>query len=185
VQNILDCIIPDTSSLLTFVFDPTAVGHTDQTPTQVNDQSYPVGQQSSKASCPARGLTPTSHTSSQISCPVHMNQQKNPAGQSSSQVSCPVQTTETAYPVDSTPHSVNCPVTVQPLLMENGNSRVGRMYQHVAMDKGPQNPKTTLPVGMYSDQHGNLRHLPAPEIWWRRDRSTGGIQKQSTHSLTV
>jgi hypothetical protein len=77
-----------------------------------------------------------------------MNQQKNPAGQSSSQVSCPVQTTETAYPVDSTPHSVNCPVTVQPLLMENGNSRVGRMYQHVAMDKGPQNPKTTLPVGL-------------------------------------
>jgi hypothetical protein len=53
------------------------------------------------------------------------------------------------------------------------------MYQHATMDKGPQNPKTTLPMGMYSDQDGNLRHLPAPEIWWRRDRSTGGIQKRA------
>jgi len=64
------------------------------------------------------------------------------------------------------------------------NSRVGRMYQHATMDKGPQNPKTTLPVGIYSDQDGNLRHLPAPEIWRRRDRSTGGIPEQSKHSLT-
>jgi hypothetical protein len=48
------------------------------------------------------------------------------------------------------------------------------------MDKGPQNPKTTLPVDMYTDQDGNLRHLPAYEIWWRRDRSTGGMPEQST-----
>ena len=105
VQNILECIIPDTASLLTFVFGPTAVGHTDQTPTQVSDQSSPVGQPSSKASCPARGVTPAGQTSSRISCPVQRNQHKTPVGQSSSQASCPVQTTETAYPVDSTPHS--------------------------------------------------------------------------------
>jgi hypothetical protein len=64
------------------------------------------------------------------------------------------------------------------------NSRVGRMYQHATMDKGPHNPETILPVGMYSDQDGYLRHLPAHEIWRRRDRSTGGIPEQSTRSLT-
>ena len=125
VQNILECIIPDTASLLTFVFGPTSVGHTDQTPTQVSDQSSPVCQPSSKASCPARGLTPASQTSSRISCPVQRNQHKTPVGQSSSQASCPVQMTETAYPVDSTPHRVNCPVTMQPLLMEDGTVVLG------------------------------------------------------------
>jgi len=128
VQNILECIIPDTASLLTFVFGPTAVDHTDQTPTQVSNQSSPVGQPSSKASCPARGLTPASQTSPLIiiiSCLVQRNQQKTPADQSSSQASCPVQTTETANPVDSTPHRVNCPVTMQPLLMEDGTVVLG------------------------------------------------------------
>jgi hypothetical protein len=84
-----------------FVFGPTAVHLTDQTPTQVSNQSSPVGQPSFKTSCPARGLTPASQTSLRISCPVQMNQQKTPAGQSSSQASCPVQTTETTNPVDS------------------------------------------------------------------------------------
>ena len=121
VQNIIECIIPDTASLLTFVFGPTAVDHTDQTPAQVRNQSSPVGQPSSKASRPARGLTPTSQTSPRISCPVQRNQQKTPADQSSSQASCPVQTTETANPVDSTPHRVNCPV----ILMEDGTVVLG------------------------------------------------------------
>ena len=73
-QSIVECIVPDTASLLTFIFGPTAVGHTDRTPTQVSDQSSPVGQPSSKASCPARGLTPANQTSPRISCPVQMNQ---------------------------------------------------------------------------------------------------------------
>jgi hypothetical protein len=125
VQNILECIIPDTASLLTFIFGPTVVDHTDQTPTQVSNQFSTVGQLSSKASCPARGLTPASQTSHRISCPVQRNQQKTPVGQSSSQSSSPVHTTETAYPVDSTPHRVNCPVTMQPLLMEDGTVVLG------------------------------------------------------------
>ena len=177
VQNILECIIPDTASLLTLVFGPTAVDHTDLTQTQVSDQSSPVGQSSSKSSCPARGLTPASQTSLRISCPVQMNQQKTPAGQSSSQASCPVQTTETTNPVDSQLSSDHAALTDG-----RRNSRVGRMYQHATIDKGPQNAKTTLSVGMYSDQDCNLRHLSAPEIWRRIDRSTGGISEQSTRS---
>jgi hypothetical protein len=125
VQNILEWIIPDTASLLTFVFGPTAIHLTDQTPTQVSNQSSPVGQPSFKTSCPARGLTPATQTPLRISCPVQRNQQKTPADQSSSQASCPVQTTEMANPVDSTPHRVNCPVTMQPLLMEDGTVVLG------------------------------------------------------------
>ena len=52
------------------------------------------------------------------------------------------------------------------------------------MNKGPHNPKTTLPVGMNTDQDGILRHLPAHAIWRRRDRFTGGIPEQSTRSIT-
>ena len=154
VQNILECIISDTASLLTFDLGPTAVGHTDQTPTQVSDQSSPVCQPSSKASCPARGLTPASQTSSRISCPVQRNQQKTPVDQSSSQASCPVQTTETAYPVDSTPHRVNCPVTMQPLLMEDGTVVLGECTNTQRWIKARRIPRRLFLWAIYvTSQH--------------------------------
>ena len=147
VSDLLGRLIGGQEQGISFVFGPTAVGHSDALSSPIRaQQSSPVGPSSSRTSCPARGLfpadqppsligcpvqdggaTPADPTTSRVSCPVR---RPAPADPTLSRVSCPVQN---QAPSDPTPPRVSCPdqtsttadTDIMPMVMDDGTVVLG------------------------------------------------------------